>query len=153
MSSRIEDWMELKLSSPPVTRNSCKKIVTVRELTELFCVVLRSTLICMHIRTSDCWYQCSPLPGKTCLHNNDLLCAEWDVKLWSLTQSLNCKLSNQHWHRHWLLTVQCHLIFHRSHCTSHKINNFFREIYAVYRLAHELIYSRLWFTSTVPMKS
>ena len=31
-----------------------------------------------------CQYQCNRLPGKTC-PKNDLLCVEWDVKLYSLT--------------------------------------------------------------------
>jgi len=53
-----------------------------------------------------CQYHCNRLPGKTRLQN-DLICVERDVKLYSITLSfLGCKTPTNHDSKHVITGVQ-----------------------------------------------
>ena len=54
------------------------------------CMFQVHVLFCFFV--IGCQYQCNWLPGKTRLWN-DLLCVKWDVKPYTLIQSLTCRLS------------------------------------------------------------
>ena len=52
------------------------------------CVRFSYCVLCIsYVLLFGCQYQCSQLPGKTCL-KSDLLYVEWDVKPYTLTELL-----------------------------------------------------------------